>query len=235
MGTRTQRIGLQLVCPDIRGARGPAPCALIGRVLSGKKRGKTVAWNQACQLACLQVRFANALLKDGDLAIPPPPEWGRGRVKLEAGRTDVPIGLLDFPGWAEKSWPLVRPETAGVLAGVSESLARQVLLWAPPVVGLPGRDGRRRVVANVLPTLLATRVLSADQWVKCAVTMTQVRETDLRSITLAIAGGFADFCKAARPIAARTAADMQTAVAVTGLTERQCRTYRSVADEGAET
>lgn len=157
-------VTLNELAPDLSGEGRPLPCSTVARLV---RKGPTrpdhlsVAEARALLLAAHQVYFSRFLcevirdpsVRDASGAR----DWHPATLPR---RIAVHLGELQFPS------PDSSPRTLRISPSLSEALAAfpgrlivQALEWAPPIVGEPDARGRRRVVANALPALLAWHVL----------------------------------------------------------------------------
>ncbi|MDM4770217.1 hypothetical protein [Solimonas sp. SE-A11] len=151
---------LDELAPQVVIAGHRLPCAAL-RALAlrppGPRAWQSTLAKNALLLAASQVRFAQLLAAH----LPSPDSLPAGvHVDVRPQGVVIPLGDIGWEelpaGYAPEAGLIVAgPDLAAYLQVLPESFIRQCLGWAPPIVMDPARDERRRIVANVLPALMA--------------------------------------------------------------------------------
>lgn len=148
------------LAPQVRSGGHRLPCAALRALATRPRRPST--WKshlseRALILAAYQVRFAE-LLAD----CLPPGEVPVDDVALACRPRLLPIQLGQIR-WEDLSSRQVLgrglvvadPAVHFFLRKIPVSLVTQCLEWAPPVIAPPAADGSCRIVANIVPALMA--------------------------------------------------------------------------------
>lgn len=145
--------GIDLVAARVSRPGAAVPCSTLrqlackGRTNSGK-RG--VEYAQALLLAALQLRFVELLPQYeecGPLRPGTVPFW-------RARPFDLELSDITWPS-APRTGLRVSASLHQFLASLPRAFVIDCLSWAPPVVSPPGRKGRRALIGNVIPALIA--------------------------------------------------------------------------------
>jgi hypothetical protein len=223
-------VALQEIAPELKLGRRLLPCAWLGRWDANdpiRKARASPELKSARLLAAYQYRVAALLLSDWGRSVPPPTvRWRQWTPKLSPQHVSISVARLEVPSLDEQKVRLM-PLTGALIDSLPLALVLSALEWAPPVVAPSDSDGRFRVVANVIPALVASRLAPRHMVrVRVVIGRKPYRRT-LSEILNATASRLQGFYEAGREQVVLDADSLVQAVALTGYSTAWCSRLRT--------
>lgn len=221
------------VAPRVRSGRQAAAVSVLHRLLTGDATAlRDPQLGDALVLAAAVHRFAQCLLDDVGL----PPDVGASSRYREPGiarQERVPATVLTWTGSVlQAARPL--PQVRAFLHIISAPLVQAIVCWAPPVVLPADRRGRRVVVANHVPAILARYFLRAEEVGVGCVEHAPARPRALPAVCQGLVALLAPICACSWQSVAAGVHKASDAVLLTGRSRAQVFRIRMVA-RGSDT
>lgn len=214
--------------PPLHSGRHVAVVTVLHRLLTGDATAlRDPQLGEALVLAAAVHRFAQCLLDDLGL----PPDVGASSRYREPGLARQERVLTTALIWTGPALQLARPlpRVREFLHVISAPLVQAIVRWAPPVVIPADRRGRRLVVADHVPAILARHFLSAEEVGVGCVDHAPARPCALPAVCQSLVALLAPICACSWQSVASGIDNAPDAVLLTGRSRAQVFRIRKVA------